>query len=125
MFRGTGEPGQITVLSGTCQKKLSYGFNPPECEQIPVMILLVIRHKICYHTRVKSEGESGVSRHSPDPRNRRGPAWSASNSQEYTGHTRGSQYPSGGMLLPIAGFAPVGHAAGKERTHEAILLRGA
>src|SRR5437588_12833237 len=80
MFRGTGEPGQITVLPGTCQKKLSYGFNPPECEQIPVMILLVIRHKICYHTRVKSEGESGVSRHSPDPRNQRGPAWSATQS---------------------------------------------
>src|SRR5436305_15093991 len=39
--------------AGSPQKKLSYGFNPPECEQIPVMILLVIRHKICYHTRVK------------------------------------------------------------------------
>ena len=36
-----------------CQKKLSYGFNPPECEQIPVMILLVIHLKICYYTRVK------------------------------------------------------------------------
>src|SRR2546421_12407748 len=28
---------------------------------------LVIRQKIWYHTRVKSKGESGVSRHSPDP----------------------------------------------------------
>ncbi len=33
---------------------------------------LVILEKICYHTRVKSEGESGVSRHSPDPPQ---PAW--------------------------------------------------
>src|SRR5204863_4615577 len=33
---------------------------------------LVILQKICYHTRVKSEGESGVSRHSPDPPQ---PAW--------------------------------------------------
>src|SRR5207237_1649638 len=41
---------------------------------------LVIRQKICYHTRVKSEGESGVSRHSPDPRNQRGHAWSATQS---------------------------------------------
>jgi hypothetical protein len=28
---------------------------------------LAIRQNICYHTRMKSEGESGVSRHSPDP----------------------------------------------------------
>src|SRR6266702_6437758 len=33
---------------------------------------LVIGQKICYHTRVKSQGESGVSRHSPDPPQ---PAW--------------------------------------------------
>src|SRR5207248_9547741 len=28
---------------------------------------VVIRQIICYHTRVKSKGESGVSHHSPDP----------------------------------------------------------
>src|SRR5947209_5965143 len=120
MFRGTGEPGQITVLPGTCQKKLSYGFNPPECEQIPVMILLVIHLKICYHTRMKSEGESGVSRHSPDPRNQCGPAWSATQSPglrptarsireipgEVTLHQRTGHFPS----LPMPGFAPVGQA---------------
>src|SRR5258708_5297455 len=33
---------------------------------------LVIRQKICYHTRVKSKGASGVSRYSPDPHNPRG-----------------------------------------------------
>src|SRR5207247_8202491 len=71
---------------------------------------LVIRQKICYHTRVKSEGESGVSRHCPDPRNQRGPAWSASNSYEYTGNTRGRQRPLDGRSLPIAGFARVGQA---------------
>src|SRR5437016_10805277 len=86
---------------------------------------LVIRQKICYHTRVKSEGESGVSRHSPDPRNQRGPAWSASNSYEYTWNARGSQYPSDGRSLPITShrwFRSCG-SSGKERMHEAILLR--
>src|SRR5438445_11640565 len=63
--------------------------------------------KIWYHTRVKSKGESGVSRHSPDPRNQRGPAWSASNSWKYTGRTRGSQPPSDAMSLPIHFLAPV------------------
>src|SRR2546421_242763 len=36
-------------------------------QKCSVMLLLVIHLKICYHTRVKSEGESGVSRHCPDP----------------------------------------------------------
>ncbi|OLB55723.1 MAG: hypothetical protein AUI01_07475 [Ktedonobacter sp. 13_2_20CM_2_56_8] len=62
---------------------------------------LVIRQKICYHTRVKSEGESGVSRHSPDPHNQRGPAWSASNTYQYTENAWGKQPPAVGMLLPI------------------------
>src|SRR6266699_6191677 len=62
---------------------------------------LVIGQKIWYHTRVKSQGESGVSRHSPDPRNQRRPALSASNSYKYTGRTRGRQRPSVGMSLPI------------------------
>src|SRR5258708_321156 len=70
---------------------------------------LVIRQKICYHTRVKSKGASGVSRRSPDPHNPRGPAWSASNSYKYTGKTRGSQPPSDVMSLPIHRLAPVGH----------------
>src|SRR5260370_22655210 len=33
---------------------------------------VAIHLKICYHTRMKSKGESGVSRHSPDPPQ---PAW--------------------------------------------------
>src|SRR5437588_2950558 len=36
-------------------------------QKCSVMILLAIHLKICYHTRMKSKGESGVSRHSPDP----------------------------------------------------------
>src|SRR5437016_13820319 len=67
---------------------------------------LVIRQKICYHTRVKSKGESGVSRHSPDPRNQRGPAWSASHSEKYTGRTRGCQTAPTAKSLPIASWLP-------------------
>ena len=82
-----------------CQKKLSYGFNPPECEQIPVMILLVIHLKICYHTRMKSEGSLESLAIAPDPLNQRGPAWSASNTHKYTGNIVESQRPSDGISL--------------------------
>src|SRR5205807_10322888 len=62
----------------------------------------------------------GVSRHSPDPRNQCGPAWSATPSPglrptarsilgipvEVIVHQMACHFPS----LPIPGFAPVGHA---------------
>src|SRR2546421_4972599 len=72
------------------------------------MILLAIHLKICYYKRMKSKGESGVSRHSTDPPQ---PSWTrverhtvprtASNTYKYTESAWGRQRPSVGMSLPI------------------------
>src|SRR5258708_4514072 len=77
------------------------------------MILLVIRQKICYYTRMKWEGESGVSRHSPDPPaigvDPRGAHPTHTSIQRVPGevsvHLLAGHFPS----LPMPGFAPVGH----------------
>ncbi len=61
--------------------------------------ILVIRQQICYHRGRKSQGESGVSCHSPRPPQH---AWSASTRYEYTGVAQGSQRPSGGISLRMA-----------------------
>src|SRR2546421_8465273 len=88
--------------------------------------------KICYHTRVKSKGESGVSRHSPDPPKQRGPACSATQSPglrptptsilRVPGEASRQQMACHFLSLPIAGVAPLGRAAGKEHAYEAVLL---
>src|SRR5258708_18947142 len=87
---------------------------------------VVIRQKMCYHTRVKSEGESGVSRHSPDPPQ---PAWTRVERIQHLpvylrvpGEDSVQQLACYFPLLPIAGLAPVGRAAGEEHAYEAVLL---
>src|SRR5438270_11809549 len=101
-------------------------------QKCSVMILLAIHLKICYHKRVKSKGESGVSSHSPDPPQ---PAWTrverhtvprtASKSYQYIGRTRGSQPPSDAMSLPITSHPSPGADGSprKECAYEAVLLR--
>ncbi len=126
---------QVTVFDSTSTPAFAHRVSIirpslfPSCFTDAAILskILDVRQKICYHRRVKEEGESGDSRHSPDP-----PATSVAprgahptlrsileGPGEVILHQVACHFPP----LPIAGLAPLGHVAGKECADEAVLLQ--
>src|SRR6266849_4316120 len=82
--------------------------------------VLVVWQHICYHTGMKSEEKSGVTCQSPQTfLNQCGPAWSASNTYQYTENAWGSQCPADGMSLPITShcWPGAGGSRGRKGDH--------